>query len=297
MKHACHSIIAGILVLVCATTARAQVNPVKALFYAATQAFSDQDFARAASLYKKIIELNPDFALAYYYLGLVQRETNTDLEIVAGTFERAVELDPKMAPAHDSLARVYYALGRFDEAQKEAATALAIDPNLVSAQLSMGWISLLGKSQPQEAITYFSKVATEQDLPYAHFGLGLAYFINGEQFKVLEMITNLRRIGRDDFAEHLERMVRENRYFAPVEEGKPLLLLPQQNVSVAGIDETVPFDDDNALADTPVRLRAAAPETNMPPPADGSVSKTPAERISELRERGRTIPEPRPTDE
>jgi Tfp pilus assembly protein PilF len=61
-----------------------------------------------------------DIQIAYIDLGVVLTEKHQHEDAVAA-LQRAVELDPSQPDAHYRLARVYKAMGKISESQKEYA--------------------------------------------------------------------------------------------------------------------------------------------------------------------------------
>ncbi len=174
--------------------------------------FEQGKISSAIELLEQAIELNPNFAEAYNYLGLAYRETDMDLQEVAWYFKIATDIKPDYAEAYVNLARAYYGFGQFDNAEKYLHKALDVDPHSGNAQLSLAWTYLLGLQQPQKAIVYFQKILDRSEIPYAYFGLGIAYFMNDQKPLVLEIITNLRMMEQDQLAKQLEDIVRGHRY-------------------------------------------------------------------------------------
>jgi tetratricopeptide (TPR) repeat protein len=65
--------------------------------------------------------------------------------------EMVLKADPDNAPAHDILGSVYLALGDFDRGMDELDRAIALEPNLVEAQLKKGLLNLAqGKLEQAE---------------------------------------------------------------------------------------------------------------------------------------------------
>ena len=89
--------------------------------------------------------------------------------------------------------------------------ALKIDPSLTDVKLSLAWIYLMGKSRPDIAVKYFKQALKSIQKPEIYFGLGMAYFANNQRVESIDMITRLRVMGQEDFANRLEQSVRENR--------------------------------------------------------------------------------------
>ncbi len=182
-------------------------NPLKKIFEAATKALQEGKYERAIDLYEKTLEIYPGFAPSYYYLGLAHQAIGTELKEITWLFKKATELNPDYAQAYDSLSRSYYGMGMFEEAEAAGLEAVRIDPDLITAHLALGWIYILGTSQPRNAIYHFKKVLEKKAISYAYFGLGIAYIRDHQKFRALEMITLLRQKGEEGSARQLENLV------------------------------------------------------------------------------------------
>lgn len=75
---------------------------------------------KAVLLLKKAIELQKDLRFAYIALGVALTDLQQYTDAL-GVLQQAAKLDPSQADAHYRIARVYQALGRTEEAQKEFA--------------------------------------------------------------------------------------------------------------------------------------------------------------------------------
>jgi len=199
-------------------------NPVKRLFEKATEAFNSKEYKKSADLFTKVLSMYPQLAPAYNYLGLCHKYMGSNEMVIINNFKKAIEIDPAYTLAYDNLAKIYYGLGEYQKAEKYNLKALELDPTLISSQLSLGWINLLGKSDAEEAIYYFTQVVNKSNLAFANFGLGLAYFLDGQHSEILSIITSLRKSGENNLASHLETMVREDRYIVPSGVGMPFAL-------------------------------------------------------------------------
>jgi len=84
------------------------------------------DKAKASAL--RALELDGTLAEAYTALAFVQMQSEYDWDAAEKTFQRAIELNPNWADAHECYALELTMLGRFDEALRQIALAEALDP-------------------------------------------------------------------------------------------------------------------------------------------------------------------------
>lgn len=199
-----------------------RAETVKELYGQGMKLFEQGDYPKAIELFEKVIQADPNFAAGYNSLGLAYREANASPSELIWYFKAAVDIDPKFAEAYDNLGKAYYGMGNFDKAEEYCKKALEINPLWGSAEFSLGWIYLLGKPNPSEAIYYFQKVLEKKKIPYALFGLGIAYFMNNENAMTLDVITQLRELKEENLAEQLENMVRKS-YYVPGQDNGPLV--------------------------------------------------------------------------
>ncbi len=222
------------------------------------------DYTNAIKYYQKAIEIDSNQAPVYNALGLTYEQTRADLSQIVWYFKVATDIDPNFVEAYENLGRVYNQAGMSDAAEKYYLKALAIQPNLLSVQFALGWL-YLKKSQPNEATHYFKEVLKRTKIPYAYYGLGVAYSQTQDYANVLEAVTNLRGLGEDDLAAQLESMIRKPEEELP-SENPPTQTSPpaptpqvQSSVSPGGVEGvtrvrlrgklfTVPNEDNTSTA-------------------------------------------------
>ena len=257
-------------------------NPIKPMFEEAIRAYSAKDYKTAIAILEKINEIYPSFAPTYNYLGLCYKESGSSGEDIKWLFEKAIEIDPNYADPYDNLAKLYYAMTDFEKAEENGLKAVELNPDFATAHLTLGWIYLLGKSQPADAIEHFDKITGQNsDIPYAQFGLGMAYHMEHQSFRVLEMVTKLRQAGREDLAQQLEGVIRSGKYQTDLVPGMPLIAQPRAEVAVK--EDQLTFTDDEETKKVPVRLGTAPVNSE---PAQQLTSDSPQERLRALRRRG-----------
>jgi tetratricopeptide (TPR) repeat protein len=101
------------------------------------EALKNSDAARSA--YESVLEIDPDSAIARNNLAwlIVSTGAIRELDLAATHAERAVELAPQVAGFRDTLATVYRAQGRREEAIREYRKAIEIDPALEPSAVAL----------------------------------------------------------------------------------------------------------------------------------------------------------------
>jgi serine/threonine protein kinase/tetratricopeptide (TPR) repeat protein len=99
-----------------------------------------EGFAAAKSYARKALELDDSLAEAHASLAWSLFIYDWDWEASGREFQRAIELDPGYATAHQWYAFWLAAHGRFDQALVESHTALELDPASISIRRAVGWI-------------------------------------------------------------------------------------------------------------------------------------------------------------
>jgi len=143
---------------------------LNALFYFSYGAAAEQagKLDKAAELLKQSIELDPNAAQAYNYLGYMWVDRDQHIEEAGNLIKKAVELDPENGAYLDSLGWFYFKRGESDKALKELLKAQENilredkrDDAVVLDHIGDAY-SKLGKTP--EALSYWQKAVTlDQD--------------------------------------------------------------------------------------------------------------------------------------
>src|SRR5215510_9158879 len=117
-------------------------------------------------------------------------------------FERAIQLDPNFALAHDGLGaahvnRVFKGFGGaedYERAEQAFTKALAIDPNIFEARMLMVFV-YLWRGQKQKARDEVERTRREApNEPVVHFVKGLLHRLDGEYGRALRSYDRLVRL-------------------------------------------------------------------------------------------------------
>ncbi len=198
-----------------AAFARPTQNPQAYLFYARGRAAvglgTREGYERATEYLGKALELDGNFALARYQLGVALQATNNRWKAV-GEYRKAIQLDPTFAEAYKNLGdllrlsprRLYdqaieayakaielqpdfaeayvgrgdawQAKGNFDNAIAEYKKTIDLDPENAGVHVSLGRIYYNEKGQYHEAVAEYNRaIQLEPTLLEAHLALGEVY--------------------------------------------------------------------------------------------------------------------------
>jgi serine/threonine-protein kinase len=118
----------------------------------------DYDLAGAEQEFRRAIELNPGYATAHYFYGLMYLVPMGRFEEAIAELKKAIEQDPLSAIVITNLGFVFYCARRYDQAIAQYRKGLEIDPNFsVAYQYLTEAYEQQGKYE--EAITAAEKIA------------------------------------------------------------------------------------------------------------------------------------------
>lgn len=143
-------------------------------YYSLGVAFKQQGkFTEAITAYQHSIALKPDWVEAYVSLGIVLREVGR-VEEAKDQYEIAIALSPNHPGIHNNLANALLALKRPQDAIAHYRQALASQPDYADVLINLGYV-LQEQGEREEAITLYQKAITlEPNSVNAHCNLGVA---------------------------------------------------------------------------------------------------------------------------
>lgn len=147
------------------------------------------DSVSARLEFKNAIQIDPDFAQAYHYLGKIELHQKNG-KAAFGALSRAVALDPENIDARLDLGRLFLAGNALDRAEEQVEAVLKNAPDHVAAVLLKAGI-YLKKKDAKTALALLENLDGKPDLPPSFYlikagGLGMEKN-NSEADRVLEM--------------------------------------------------------------------------------------------------------------
>jgi len=160
----------------------------------------DQDFNTAVGMFKKAIEIDPDYALAYsglawgYMLRFAgYREANAFRELEKYN-EKAYRLDPHSAMANAMKSATIFFKGEYEQALPYARQALTLNPNLAEINFTVG-ATLRQLGLIPTALKYLNKaVALDPYFGLYYASIGRSYSDLGEPDNALTFFKKAKEL-------------------------------------------------------------------------------------------------------
>ena len=158
----------------------------------------DFDFAQAIREFQRAIELNPNYAIAHqqYANNTLLALGRFDEAIVEG--KRAVELDPLSLVINTDLGSNYHYARRYDEAIAQLGKTLEMDPGFYIAHLVLGQ-ALDAKGAHDAAIVECQKARALNDDPAVLGVLARAHGLSGNKIGAEKILVQLKKLSRERY--------------------------------------------------------------------------------------------------
>ena len=149
----------------------------------------DFDLEQSLKEFERAIQLNPNYATAHQWsAGSLAVLGQFDRAIAEG--KRAVELDPLSLIINTDLGTAYFIARRYDEAIAQFRKTIEMDPRFYRAHVVLGRVWQL-KGQLNEAIAEYRKALELNDDPFVLASLGQAYARAGQREEALRILARL----------------------------------------------------------------------------------------------------------
>jgi TolB-like protein/tetratricopeptide (TPR) repeat protein len=144
----------------------------------------------AAGALQKALALDETLAEAHVSMGLWKIRFEWDWAAAEQEFQRALELNPGSAAAHQMYGRSLSFAGRYQDAQRELETALELDPLSVPVNAYLGQVLLHARQYDRAGERLEKALRIDPDHVLTHHNLGELYLAQG---RVIEAVEELER--------------------------------------------------------------------------------------------------------
>jgi eukaryotic-like serine/threonine-protein kinase len=160
----------------------------------------DWDFAGAEKEFRHALELNPNYAIAHQWYATFLSDMGRQPEAIA-EIERAIQLDPLSVNVNTAAAVIFYFARQFDRAEKQAKTALELDPNFYSAH---SWLADVYQATNAYEAAFqerdkMASLAGNEEMRSRIAVLRQAYRAGGPKEMYREQVKQLQKAGGSSF--------------------------------------------------------------------------------------------------
>lgn len=174
-------------------------------FNAGNQANEGGDQESALASYERAIKLDPDLAPAYTQIGNIYA-LRKDYEMARLAYEKARAVAPSYAGTYLNVAVMQYEQGKANEAEASFRTALSLYPSSAAAHLGLANIYLQRRDYNRARTEYTRTLNLVRgkgpEALNAHIGLGAVYFYLGEHEKAKEQYQRCIKLDPGNGAWH-----------------------------------------------------------------------------------------------
>jgi len=163
---------------------------------AVVRLYNDWDWPGAERAFQRAIQLNPDYATAHQRYGFALAWVSR-LDEALAEVKRARELDPASLMFNNSVGEVLNRARRYDEAIAETKRVLEMEPNFRQAHQQLGR-AYVQKRMYEEAIAHFHKAGSGANSE-ATGRLGHAYAVSGRGDQALKTLQELEALSRRSY--------------------------------------------------------------------------------------------------
>jgi serine/threonine protein kinase/Tfp pilus assembly protein PilF len=157
-----------------------------------------EGFERAKAYARKALALDDTLAEAHASLAWCLFAYDWDWENADAEFQRAIELDPRYATAHQWYGFLLASGGRLEEAIITGHTAQELDPSSVSVRRSLGWLYVYARRYEQARYHLTRAISMNPTAEESYRVLGLTLALEGqldESERVLREAVNMHGAG------------------------------------------------------------------------------------------------------
>jgi len=93
---------------------------------------------QAMDYFNKVLDINPDHYKTWYTIGAL-KESENQLDSALANYNRAIEINPGFIKPYASIGNIYTLMEDYDSAKDKLLTAIQIDPKYPNAYIALGF--------------------------------------------------------------------------------------------------------------------------------------------------------------
>jgi DNA-binding winged helix-turn-helix (wHTH) protein/TolB-like protein/Tfp pilus assembly protein PilF len=160
----------------------------------------DLDWKGGMAQYARAIDLDPSYAPAYHYRGIMYA-TQGQTERALGEFRRAQQLEPLWVAPRAAAGMVLAYAGRYDEAIAQLTQTLALDDRADNARTYLGR-AYLHTGRYEQALAEFKRRRAQA--PGSYGDVGQALVLSGRREEALAELQRLLKLSKERHVQALD---------------------------------------------------------------------------------------------
>ena len=173
-------------------------NVTKQFLNAGNKSYKRGDVSKATKYYEKALEFDPEFYLAYFQLGVLQKKQGQSKKAIE-SLKKVIQINPNHDKTWFTLGTAYEADGNNEEAIEHYKTAIDINPGYLKAYGNLGKLYTDAGRYDEAEDRLKTVIQIDSDYADGYMRLGILYL---EQEKFTEAVENLSistRLDKKDF--------------------------------------------------------------------------------------------------
>jgi TolB-like protein/Tfp pilus assembly protein PilF len=160
--------------------------------------YGEWNLAESTREFQRALELNPNYAPAHQGYGRRNLLLMGRLDEALAHLKRAQELDPLSLIINSDIGTFYFFMGQYDRAIEQQRKTLEMDQNFYPAHRYLAR-ALEMKGLLQEAIAEYQKAGQLNENPLLLANIGRIYAVSGKKAEALKILEQLKEISRKSY--------------------------------------------------------------------------------------------------
>ncbi|HEX8845506.1 MAG TPA: winged helix-turn-helix domain-containing protein [Pyrinomonadaceae bacterium] len=159
--------------------------------------YYEWDWKGADKEYQKAIDLNPSYATAHQWYGMYFMKLG-QFEKATRELKRALRFDPRSLIISADLGLPFLFKGQYAEAVEQYRKTLEIDQDFIWARFFLGW-TYESSGRASEAIAEFQKAKLIDDRPEVSAMIGHTFAVSGRREEAVKILNNLEEQSKHHY--------------------------------------------------------------------------------------------------